>query len=242
MSRRRRGALSPDLGSTRLSAGSHSAASTRPSIVDSELAAIDLVLVQSENPSHLVEAAASGDAVAIQSLLERHLPLAHALVRRRMGPVLRGREESADIVQSVCRRVLERGALYDHRDDVRFRRWLTEVVERKIVDRYRLLGAQKRDVHRESPPERTGAPPSPLSDEADGPSTVAERVEEVDLVRSALESMDAELSEALKLSAYEGLSYEAIAARLDCTPKQARRRVNKAKLVLGAALRSRKEH
>src|SRR5688500_6440530 len=49
----------------------------------------------------LFEQATTGDRVALDSLLERYLPQLHAFVHARLGPGLRPRESSVDVVQSV---------------------------------------------------------------------------------------------------------------------------------------------
>jgi DNA-directed RNA polymerase specialized sigma24 family protein len=47
-----------------------------------------------------------GDQLAIEALLERHLPGLRAFVRLRAGPAVRTRESTTDVVQSACREVL----------------------------------------------------------------------------------------------------------------------------------------
>lgn len=54
----------------------------------------------------LLAAVGEGDAEALEEFVTRHLPHLHAYVRLRMGPQLRLREATADVVQSVCREVL----------------------------------------------------------------------------------------------------------------------------------------
>ena len=55
----------------------------------------------------LVDAAQRQDRASIEKLLVRHLPGLEAFVRLRMGPALRGMLTAPDLVQSVCREVLE---------------------------------------------------------------------------------------------------------------------------------------
>jgi hypothetical protein len=53
-----------------------------------------------------IAASCSGDAEALARLLTGFLPELRAFVRLRLGPELRARETSSDLVQSVCREVL----------------------------------------------------------------------------------------------------------------------------------------
>lgn len=173
-----------------------------------------------------------GDPEAeVERLLEKYLPTVRAAVARRMGRVLRAREESLDLVQSVCRRALEQGSPADFEDERRFLSWLLRIVENKIVDRYRELSALKRGGDDEQSLEGQAAPePGPT------PSVVVQRAETVADVRAAIRSLPAELGRALELNEFEGLSYERLGERLGLTPKQARLRVAKAKMLLARTL------
>ena len=99
-------------------------------------------------PEELIEKAAGGNQAAIRELLEQHLPMIQAVVRRRMSQVLRAREESIDVVQSVCRQVLENLDRYEQRTEEGFGAWLLKLVEHKLVDHYRGLKREKRDIAR----------------------------------------------------------------------------------------------
>ena len=105
----------------------------------------------SSTPEELVTLAAHGDGAAIQSLLERHLPTVHAIVPRRMSRELRAKEESIDVVQSVCRQVLASQERFELRGEREFEGWLLRAIERKLVDHYRFLAREKRDAEREEP-------------------------------------------------------------------------------------------
>jgi RNA polymerase sigma-70 factor, ECF subfamily len=97
----------------------------------------------------VVEEATRGDARAVSELIERHMPGVLAYVRANAGSLL-AREESFDLVQSACREVLADLGSYDYRDEVGFRHWLYLAAERKILDRARYHGRQKRADGREA--------------------------------------------------------------------------------------------
>ena len=101
------------------------------------------------DPQALVDSASRGDAAAVETLLERYLPGLSAFVRLRAGPLLRARESSSDLVQSVCREVLEHVDRYRYRSEGLFKQWLFTTAARKIADRCDHVQAQRRDVRRE---------------------------------------------------------------------------------------------
>ncbi len=92
--------------------------------------------------------ASRGDRVAIDRLIERHLPGLRAYLRLRAGDLLLAQESSADLAQSVCREILENLDRFQYDGREGFRRWLYRTAQRKIADRYEYYRAQKRDVRR----------------------------------------------------------------------------------------------
>ncbi len=167
----------------------------------------------------LGRAAAQGDRHALERLLERHHGELHAFVRLRFGPLLSGRESSLDVVQSVCREVLEHAERFQRPDDQGFRRWLFTTALRKINDRRAYYLAGKRDVLREVAAQ---AP----SDESAGadlmqhyrtfstPSRLASDREEVARIEAAFEGLSEEQREVVTLAHLAGLSRAAIAEQL----------------------------
>jgi RNA polymerase sigma-70 factor (ECF subfamily) len=101
------------------------------------------------DPRTLVDSASRGDAAAVEELLTRYLPGLDAFVRLRAGPLLRARESSSDLVQSVCREVLAHVDRFQYRSEGLFKQWLFTTAARKIADRCDHVQAQRRDVRRE---------------------------------------------------------------------------------------------
>lgn len=102
----------------------------------------------SERQLHL--RATSGDAVAVEELLERHLPGLRSYVRRNVSPGVLAKESSEDLVQSVCREVLQNVGEFEYRGEAAFRSWLYQAALRKLIDRHRYYTAEKRDPGREA--------------------------------------------------------------------------------------------
>lgn len=99
--------------------------------------------------ARLVERARAGDAAAVDALLERYLPKLETYVRLRVGRAFERREDASDIVQSVCREILQRRSDFRHGEVDAFRHWLYATAARKVADRFAFHGAQRRERARE---------------------------------------------------------------------------------------------
>ena len=163
----------------------------------------------------LIEAAAGGDPDAQGELLDQHLARLRAFVRLKMGRFLRSKESSADLVQSVCREVLEDLPRFEYRTEGSFRHWLFTRAERKIQKRGRFYRQQKRDAAREVAYD-LGEDDAVL----DGvrplftPSQHARAAEELDRLEDAFQALPDDYREVILLSRIVGLSHEEIAERM----------------------------
>jgi RNA polymerase sigma-70 factor (ECF subfamily) len=145
------------------------------------------------------ESAASAHQSALKAdelrpLLERHLALLRAHVRRQAGAGLLTKEPLSDIVQSVALEVLldAEGELFE--DEAAFRRWVWRVATNKILEKHRRWSAAKRAGHREVElPTESVAGAEPAPDEQ------AQRAEELSALCAALEALDDDLREVLLL-------------------------------------------
>ncbi len=172
----------------------------------------------------LTAAAGGGDRQALQRLLEHFLPDVRAFVRLRAGPLLRTREESSDLVQSVCRELLEHAERFAFPDQGAFKAWLFATALRKIRDKQDYYLAQKRDVGRELSIHAAPAG-SEASDPGESwllaryrafssPSGQAEVREEIERVESAFDQLSEEQREVVTLAHVAGLSRDEIAATI----------------------------
>ena len=109
------------------------------------------------NSEVLVGRAKGGDGAAVEALLVRHLPAIDAYVRLRAGKLVRAKESTADVVQSVCREVLEHLDEFDFRGEAQFRNWLCQHALHKILNKKRFYTAEKRDAAREQAAARSRA-------------------------------------------------------------------------------------
>jgi RNA polymerase sigma-70 factor (ECF subfamily) len=104
-----------------------------------------------EEENGIVDRASRGDPTAVELLLQEHLPRLHAFVRLRMGTLLRTREESGDLVQSVCRVILSHQGDFRHAGEEQFRRWLFTTAQRVVADKVKYWKRARRDAGRELP-------------------------------------------------------------------------------------------
>lgn len=93
----------------------------------------------------LFEAARAGDRGAVDRLILHYQPRLQAFVRLRLDDRVRAREATVDVVQSVCRELLEASPGFEFRGEERFRDWLFTAALNKIRDKQRFHGRDKRD-------------------------------------------------------------------------------------------------
>jgi RNA polymerase sigma factor (sigma-70 family) len=179
-----------------------------------------------------IQRASQGDPVAVDELLARHLPGLRQYVRRNVGPQLLAKESASDLVQSVCREVLQDMRNFDYRGEAAFRAWLQQAALRKILDRRRYYEAEKRDAAR----ERAGDGEKPfsraeltvLSTSLGSPSGDAARQEELERLERALQQASESDRRLIRLIYVEGLSHIEAAAHLDTTVVNSRKQLSRA--------------
>lgn len=168
-----------------------------------------------EDSVRLAERAAAGDRGALDELVVRHVDGLRAFVRLRVGPELRAKESNSDLVQSVCREVIQEARRFQHPSESAFKSWLFTTALRKIADRAEHWRAQKREAGRE---ERL---PSRADDGAllsyyrsiSSPSQHAVAAEERERIERAFEELTDEQREVIVLARVAGLSRAEIAAQ-----------------------------
>ncbi len=159
----------------------------------------------------LVKAAGNGDIAALEEPVDRHLPRLHAYVRLRMGSKLRSREASEDVVQSVCREVLEDLDGFEYRGEGSFLHWLFAAALNKMRERARFHGQKKRDLGREVAISDSSAQAySPLAT----PSCAAISAEGIDRIERVFARLPDDYREVITLTKIAGVPYPEVAAHL----------------------------
>jgi RNA polymerase sigma-70 factor, ECF subfamily len=148
--------------------------------------------------------------VDLDALLAEHLPALRAYVRHRADRLVSRKESVSDLVQSVCREVIEHLDRFEHQSPEGFRQWLFRTAERKIIDRYRYYTAEKRDAGREIDEGTPTAPPALFLT----PSRDAIGREDLAAAEAAFARLPAPSQEVIMLSRVQGLSHAEIAQRM----------------------------
>lgn len=187
-----------------------------------------------------------GDQDALAILVQQDLPWIEVHVRRRLGPALRRRADTQDMVQNTLVEVLRYGPRFVVSNRGHLRALLARMIENVLRVQANHHGAQKRDVRREvnsAPVPSVGAPSGdsvpcldPPSD-ATAPGAALERSELREWVRLALEFLDPDDRRAVVWRDFDGLAFAEIAGRLGVTEDAARMRYRRALPKLAQSLK-----
>jgi RNA polymerase sigma-70 factor (ECF subfamily) len=168
----------------------------------------------------LVRSASRGDQPAVDELLARYLPGLRAFIRLRVGPVIRARESSSDIAQSVCREILGNIDAFQYGGEVGFKHWLYTSALRKLQKKDDYWRAQKREAVRE------------ISDDDEqllgcyrslsSPSRRAMAREEAQRIEAAFDQLSEDDREVIALARVIGLSHKEIAEKMGRTEQATR--------------------
>lgn len=176
---------------------------------------------EQDPPSRLVS---QGDA-DLDSILARYLPRLHAYVRLHMGGALRGKEASLDVVQSICREVLEERGRFEYQGEGQLVSYILTAAMNKLRERGRHLSRQKRDPNREQAGDQV--------DEAVyaslvTPSQDAVRAERIEALEQALQRLPDDYREVVVLARIVGLPHQEISERMGRTTSSTRNLLGRA--------------
>ncbi|MEZ6197707.1 MAG: RNA polymerase sigma factor [Planctomycetota bacterium] len=192
-----------------------------------------------ESPfADLLARARGGDREALETLLTPQLPALTAYVRLRLEGALARRESSADLVQSICREVIDDIATVKGATEEAFRGWLYGIAAHKLSDRRDYHRAARRDPARESP-----APPETSPEELllaysriATPSREAMSREELDRIEAAFDALPPDHRDVLVHVAIAGLSYAETSALTGRSEVSLRQLVHRARARLATLL------
>ena len=190
-----------------------------------------------DDTADLVQEASVGDAAAVEELLVRFLPELRAFVRLRAGSKIMHRESEEDVVQSVCREVLEGVSDFDYRGLPAFKSWLYTRALHKIYDRNKFYKREKRDGARE---EAIPTDPQYLSGFGSllTPSRVAMHGEDVARLENAFDDLPDDYREVITLARIVGLSHAEVGEQMGKTAGNARVLLHRALARLGMLMES----
>ena len=174
----------------------------------------------SDDSPEVLKGIQSGDVGSLAQFLESKQPQLLAFIRKRLGAALKTRVEEEDILQETGAEAI-RSLTPEWPGDKDPFSWLCQIAERKIVDIHRHhFGAQKRDAGRErsldyksSSGEEIGLV-NMLVKSMTTPSKAFSRNAKEALLYEALEQLNEEQREAVRLKYIEGWPSKDIADKL----------------------------
>lgn len=187
----------------------------------------------------LIARARTGDPVAYDQLFARAAQRLQLYLRARMGPGVREKEETLDLLQETYLAALCAFPGFADRGDGAFVRWLCRIAENCIRGRVDYHQAEKRAPAAEI--ERLSQIRERIAAGTLGPATRVERRDQRRVLREAMEALPQDEREALLMRHFQDLNIETIADRLGISPTSARRLLGRATLHLGVDLNRRQE-
>lgn len=176
----------------------------------------------SSEEDRLVHAAKHGDQDAVAAIFEYHRSRLERMVQVRLDPRLRGRIDTADVMQDAFLDVQRRFAEFAQYDGMPVFLWLRMVTGQRLVDLHRHhIGAKMRDATREVSSMRQPLPAASsiaiahyLADSVTSVSSAAIREETRKQIEGVLDELAPSDREVLVLRHFEFLSNAEVAAEL----------------------------
>jgi RNA polymerase sigma-70 factor (ECF subfamily) len=181
----------------------------------------------------------AGDRAALDALVRDNLAWIHEHVRRRLGPALRKRADSQDLVQETLLGLLRDGPRFVLSDQVQFRALMVRMIENVILRQVEFHSAKRRDAAREVPPvsRDTVLPLDPAYRPVTQPSDAAAAGEMRALVALALELIEPDDRAVILAREFHGRSFGEIATEFGIGEDAARMRFSRALPRLAEKLR-----
>src|SRR5262245_50119449 len=170
----------------------------------------------------------AGDAEALHQSLDRHLEWIRSVVRRELGPELRAKVESGDLVQEALLDFLSHGPRIKPASGEQFRAIVARIVINAVRDRYAWFRAKRRDMTRERPLSRDSTVDLSKDSSALPPDEVAAQAELEARIRLVIELMSPSDRQVLILREWEQKSFEEIAQELQISSDAVRMRYQRA--------------
>jgi RNA polymerase sigma-70 factor, ECF subfamily len=171
----------------------------------------------------------------LEARLPEFLPALRAYIRLNVPQDVRARESCSDLVQSVCRELIQHRREFDYRGPEAFRAWLFQWALHKIQDRAKFHRAEKRAAGREA-----GADPdhelAALYASVGSPSACAIATENAALLERAFDQLDAEDRQVIGLCRIAGLSRQEAAEVMHKSAGAVRVHLSRALVRLGGEL------
>lgn len=176
---------------------------------------------------HLVSLAKDGDERALDRLCKVYSERVRRRIRMRMGPELRSKLESMDLVQDAFISALRGLEGFTYKSEGDFLRWVAKITENRLRDNLDKLHADKRDIRKEIPlNNRSTTQSSFVRDfgpvDTTTPSVIISKREDLNKLEIAMDKLKPEYREVITLVKMEGFTYEEVSDKLGKSPDAVR--------------------
>jgi RNA polymerase sigma-70 factor (ECF subfamily) len=178
--------------------------------------------------------ARQGDRHALDRVLDAIQGRLRALAERRLGPRLRARVRTSDVLQSTFLDVVRSLHRFDGDDMDQFVAWSSRIMENNIRDEDKYFQALKRNDATGAPLELTAANDLPAS--RGNPREEVPRGEDLLVVLGALEHLPRDYRRVILLRVGEGLSHREVATILGRSESAVRMLLSRARASLALTL------
>ncbi len=161
-----------------------------------------------------------GDESALNQLCKAYNERVLRIVRMRMGPELRTKLESMDLVQDTFISALRSLENFTYKNEGDFLRWVSKIAENRLRDNLDKLHADKRDIRKEIPLNKNRSTTQDTFVGISGPvdtttpSLIISRREDLNRLEKAMDKLKPEYREVITLTKIEGLSYKEVGDKL----------------------------
>jgi RNA polymerase sigma-70 factor (subfamily 1) len=225
-------------------AQSDGAVRQRSDPVRSRIGCIEDETVGREDLAELVARAQTGDADAMETLVEACLNEVKTFVHLQLDGSFGARESESDVVQSVCRNVIENLPKLQYRGRANFRSWLYTVTLNRVRQKWNYHFAQKRDMGRERGTDSSSSLESSafIAAVQPSPSEIACAREQAERIEKAMERLPPDYRQVLQLARVERMDHAEIAFLMKRSRGAVRTLLSRASVRLLAELEKRSEH
>jgi RNA polymerase sigma-70 factor (ECF subfamily) len=174
-----------------------------------------------EGAEGLIRRAANGDRDAAGEVARRYEAHVRGQIHRRLGPGLRRRADTEDLLQSTFAAVLHDLPGFEYRGEDAFVAWLSAAAERQILMKARFHRAGRRDLRREQPLGSEEGPALELT----SPSQGAVREEIKSSLRDAIARLPDRERRVVELHSLEGLTFAEVAQQVGLADRSSAYRI-----------------
>lgn len=169
--------------------------------------------------SHLIRRARGGSSEALNAVFESYGERLLALIRLRLGPGLRKKLESRDVMQQTLLKAFRHIEQFEGSGERSLMGWLGAIAHNEIRNQARYFGADGRDARQEEPLDEAVALP------AEQLRTEVSRIhlrEQTRKLERAMERLSEAHREVLLLRRFEEMSFPEIGERIGKSPDACR--------------------